>query len=314
MNVNSYISALVQYGLDKELFEPCDKAFIINQLISSLQLSSYEPVEPSKLALEVILQGLLEDAVERGIIGEDITSRDLLDTKLMGVLTPPPREVRAKFASLYMQDARKATDWFYQFSQDTDYIRRYRIQKDIRWKTATEYGNLDITINLSKPEKDPKAIAAAKAAPQSGYPKCQLCAENEGYAGRINHPAWQNHRIIPVTIAGADWYLQYSPYVYYNEHCIVFNAEHTPMKIDKGDVIDRIETITGKRPVFYQFDAADKERLRDVFASYKIDAAIHFAAFKAVGESVRKPLQYYRNNIDSALTLLEVMEEFGCKN
>lgn len=129
MNVNSYISALVQYGLDKELFEPCDKAFIINQLISSLQLSSYEPVEPSKLALEVILQGLLEDAVERGIIGEDITSRDLLDTKLMGILTPPPREVRAKFASLYMQDARKATDWFYQFSQDTDYIRRYRIKK-----------------------------------------------------------------------------------------------------------------------------------------------------------------------------------------
>ena len=174
------------------------------------------------MALEVILQGLLEDAVERGIIGEDITSRDLLDTKLMGVLTPPPREVRAKFASLYMQDARKATDWFYQFSQDTDYIRRYRIQKDIRWKTATEYGNLDITINLSKPEKDPKAIAAAKAAPQSGYPKCQLCAENEGYAGRINHPARQNHRIIPVTIAGADWYLQYSPYVYYNEHCIAF--------------------------------------------------------------------------------------------
>ena len=244
MNVNSYISALVQYGLDKELFEPCDKAFIINQLISSLQLSSYEPVEPSKLALEVILQGLLENAVERGIIGEDITSRDLLDTKLMGVLTPPPREVRAKFASLYMQDARKATDWFYQFSQDTDYIRRYRIQKDIRWKTATEYGNLDITINLSKPEKDPKAIAAAKAAPQSGYPKCQLCAENEGYAGRINHPARQNHRIIPVTIAGADWYLQYSPYVYYNEHCIAFNAEHTPMKIDKAAFEKLLDFVT----------------------------------------------------------------------
>lgn len=244
MNVNSYISALVQYGLDKELFEPCDKAFIINQLISSLQLSSYEPVEPSKLALEVILQGLLENAVERGIIGEDITSRDLLDTKLMGVLTPPPREVRAKFASLYMQDARKATDWFYQFAQDTDYIRRYRIQKDIRWKTATEYGNLDITINLSKPEKDPKAIAAAKAAPQSGYPKCQLCAENEGYAGRINHPARQNHRIIPITIAGADWYLQYSPYVYYNEHCIVFNAEHTPMKIDKAAFEKLLDFVT----------------------------------------------------------------------
>ena len=244
MNVNSYISALVQYGLDKELFEPCDKAFIINQLISSLQLSSYEPVEPSKLALEVILQGLLEDAVERGIIGEDITSRDLLDTKLMGVLTPPPREVRAKFASLYMQDARKATDWFYQFSQDTDYIRRYRIQKDMRWKTATEYGNLDITINLSKPEKDPKAIAAAKNAPQSGYPKCQLCPENEGYAGRMNHPARQNHRIIPIRIAGADWFLQYSPYVYYNEHCIVFNAEHVPMKIDRSAFAKLLDFVT----------------------------------------------------------------------
>ena len=233
MNVNENITALVQYGLDKKLIEPCDKAFIINQLLSPLQLDSFAPAEVRTMALEQILKGLTDDAVNRGIIEDDITSRDLYDTKLMGILTPLPREVRSKFEALYAQSPKAATDWFYRFSQDTDYIRRYRIQKDLRWKTTTEYGNLDITINLSKPEKDPRAIAAAKAAPQSGYPKCQLCAENEGYAGRLNHPARQNHRIIPITIGGQPWFLQYSPYVYYNEHCIAFNSQHTPMKIDK---------------------------------------------------------------------------------
>ena len=244
MDVNMYISALVQYGLDKKLIEPCDKAFIINQLLTPQQLDSYEPAEIRPIALEQILKGLTDDAVNRGIISDDITSRDLYDTKLMGILTPMPREVRSTFEALYNQSPKAATDWFYKFSQDTDYIRRYRIQKDLRWKTVTEYGNLDITINLSKPEKDPKAIAAAKSAPQSGYPKCQLCAENEGYAGRMNHPARQNHRIIPITVAGADWYLQYSPYVYYNEHCIVFNAEHTPMKIDKAAFEKLLDFVT----------------------------------------------------------------------
>ena len=244
MDVNMYISALVQYGLDKKLIEPCDKAFIINQLLTPQQLDSYEPAEIRPIALEQILKGLTDDAVNRGIISDDITSRDLYDTKLMGILTPMPREVRSTFEALYEQSPKAATDWFYKFSQDTDYIRRYRIQKDLRWKTVTEYGNLDITINLSKPEKDPKAIAAAKSAPQSGYPKCQLCAENEGYAGRMNHPARQNHRIIPITVAGADWYLQYSPYVYYNEHCIVFNAEHTPMKIDKAAFEKLLDFVT----------------------------------------------------------------------
>ena len=233
MNVNTYISALVQYALNKELIEPCDKTFMINQLCAVLQLDSFEAVEAGSLPLEVILQGILDDAVARGVCASDITSRDLLDTKLMGILTPLPREVRRKFANLYAQDPKLATDWFYKFAQDTDYIRRYRIQKDLRWKTVTEYGNLDITINLSKPEKDPKAIAAAKAAPQSDYPKCLLCMENEGYAGRINHPARQNHRLIPVTVAGEEWFMQYSPYVYYNEHCIVFNSKHTPMVISK---------------------------------------------------------------------------------
>ena len=213
MNVDTYIASLIQYGLDRGLFESCDRTYMTNQLLQVLELDSFSPSESRAMPLEEILKGLLDGAVERGVCGDDITSRDLLDTKLMGILTPPPREVRKKFSALYEKSPEAATDWYYRFSQDTDYIRRYRIQKDVRWKTATEYGNLDITINLSKPEKDPKAIAAAKAAPQSGYPKCQLCAENEGYAGRINHPARQNHRIIPVTIAGADWYLQYSPYV-----------------------------------------------------------------------------------------------------
>lgn len=244
MDLNSNISALVQYGLDKKLIEPCDKAFIINQLLIPQQLDSFEPVETRPMPLEQILKGLVDDAVNRGIIENDSTSRDLFDTKLMGILTPLPREVRSKFAALYAEDPKAATDWFYKFSQDTDYIRRYRIQKDLRWKTSTEYGNLDITINLSKPEKDPKAIAAAKAAPQSGYPKCQLCAENEGYAGRMNHPARQNHRIIPITIGGAQWYLQYSPYVYYNEHCIAFNAKHTPMKIDKAAFEKLLDFVT----------------------------------------------------------------------
>ena len=244
MNVNENISALVQYGLDKKLIEPCDKAFIINQLLTPQQLDSYEPAEVRTMPLEVILKGLTDDAVNRGIISDDITSRDLYDTKLMGILTPMPREVRSKFETLYAESPKAATDWFYKFSQDTDYIRRYRIQKDLRWKTTTEYGNLDITINLSKPEKDPKAIAAAKAAPQSGYPKCQLCAENEGYAGRMNHPARQNHRIIPITIGGSLWYLQYSPYVYYNEHCIAFNAEYTPMKIDKAAFEKLLDFVT----------------------------------------------------------------------
>lgn len=245
MKIDSYVHALAEYGIAKGLIEPCDRIYITNQLLAALQLDDIEPAGNGKyMPLEVILHGLLENAVSRGICGEDSTSRDLFDTKLMGILTPAPREVRRQFAALYAKDPNEATDWFYKFSQDTDYIRRYRIRKDMRWKAATEYGNLDVTINLSKPEKDPKAIAAAKNAPQSGYPKCQLCAENEGYAGRMNHPARQNHRIIPIQIAGADWYMQYSPYVYYNEHCIVFNTEHTPMVIDKAALLKLLDFVT----------------------------------------------------------------------
>ena len=234
MDLNENISALVQYGLNKKLIEPCDKAFIINQLLTPQQLESFEPAQTRQLPLEVILKGLTDDAVNKGIIPDDTTSRDLYDTKLMGILTPMPHEVRSKFDSLYAQDPKAATDWFYRFSQDTDYIRRYRIQKDLRWKTATEYGVLDITINLRKPERDPEEIAAALSESQTGYPNCQLCAENEGYAGREGHPARQNHRIVPVEISGETWYLQYSPHVYYNEHCIVFNERHTPLRVSKA--------------------------------------------------------------------------------
>ena len=180
------------------------------------------------------MKDLLDWAVENGRIEDDTTSRDLFDTELMGRLTPRPSQVIRAFRTRYEESPEAATDWYYQFSQDTDYILRYRIAKDVKWVAPTPYGDLDITINFSKPEKDPRAIAAAKTAPQGGYPKCQLCRENEGYAGRMNHPARQNHRIIPITIDGKDWFFQYSPYVYYNEHCIVFNGQHVPMKIDRS--------------------------------------------------------------------------------
>ncbi len=233
--IDQYIAALADYGVRTGLIEPADRVWAVNTLLNVLELQEYiEPEEHLEIPLEEILNNLLDFSVQRGVIQGDITSRDLFDTKLMGVLTPRPSQVIAAFQERYARSPKEATDWYYQLSQDTDYIRRYRIAKDVKWTAPTAYGELDITINLSKPEKDPKAIAAAKAAPQSGYPKCQLCRENEGYAGRMNHPARENHRIIPVTIDGKDWFLQYSPYVYYNEHCIVFNSVHTPMKIEQA--------------------------------------------------------------------------------
>ena len=233
--ISSYIAALADYGVRKGLLEAEDRVWAVNSLLQVLELQEYqEPEAALELPLEEILGVLVDFSVKRGIVEDNITSRDLFDTALMGVLTPRPSWVTEQFQRRAAQDRRAATDWYYQFSQDTDYIRRYRIAKDVKWLASTMYGELDITINLSKPEKDPRAIAAAKGAPQSGYPKCLLCRENEGYAGRMNHPARQNHRVIPVTIDGGDWFLQYSPYVYYNEHCIVFNSRHVPMKIDRS--------------------------------------------------------------------------------
>ena len=235
MQIETYIDSLVSYAMNCALAEPCDHTVLTNRLLEILGKDDYIPSEePQTEDLEEILAGMVDYAVQKGLCQDNITARDLFDTKLMGALTPMPREVIRTFEALYAQDPVKATDWYYKFSCDTDYIRRYRICKDMRWKYASAYGEMDITINLSKPEKDPKAIAAARNAPQSAYPKCQLCAENEGYAGRMNHPARQNHRIIPITMDGQPWCLQYSPYVYYNEHCIVFNSRHIPMKIDKA--------------------------------------------------------------------------------
>ena len=229
------IEDLLGYALRTGLIEECDRTWAANRLLQTLGLESWEPPQTVReRPLEDILKELLDNAAARGVIQNDITSRDLFDTELMGILTPRPSQVIQSFREKYRQSPEAATDWFYLFCQDTDYIRRYRVARDRKWKAATPYGELDITINLSKPEKDPKAIAAAKAAPQTSYPKCQLCRENEGYAGRLNHPARQNHRIVPITINQEDWFLQYSPYVYYNEHCIVLNGRHTPMKIDKA--------------------------------------------------------------------------------
>ena len=231
--VDCSIRKLVCYGLETGLITKRDEIFATNRIMEILSVDSMECEENfCQIDLEETLKELLDYAVEKGIIEDTVTHRDLFDTKLMSALMPRPSEVTDKFYSLYKESPLAATDYFYKLSCDSDYIRRYRIKKDMKWVTPTEYGDLDITINLSKPEKDPKAIAAQKSAPQSGYPKCMLCRQCEGYAGRLNFPARQNHRIIPITVNGSDWCFQYSPYVYYNEHCIVFNAEHTPMSIN----------------------------------------------------------------------------------
>ena len=245
MKIETYIDSLVSYAMNCGLAEPEDHMILTNRLLELVGKDEYVPSdEPQSEDLEEILAGLLDYACEKGLCDDNITARDLFDTKLMGALTPMPREVIKTFREKYAQSPETATDWYYKLSCDTDYIRRYRIKKDMRWKYDSDYGQIDITINLSKPEKDPKAIAAAKNAPQSAYPKCLLCVENEGYAGRMNHPARQNHRVIPIKMAGGDWCLQYSPYVYYNEHCIVFNSQHIPMKIDKSAFEKLLDFVT----------------------------------------------------------------------
>lgn len=234
--ISKSVKKLVNYGLETELISKADEIYSRNSILEILHIDEYKESEDKceGAALEEILAELLSYAVEKGIIDDNITDRDLFDTKLMSALVPRPSEVINKFYSIYKTSPEAATEYYYKLSRDTDYIRRYRIAKDLKWTTDTDYGIIDITVNLSKPEKDPKAIEAAKNAPQSAYPKCMLCVENEGYAGRGNHPARQNHRIIPIQIDGGKWGFQYSPYVYYNEHCIVFNSQHTPMVIDKG--------------------------------------------------------------------------------
>ena len=235
MNIDLSVAQLIQYALEKGLIDPEDYTWAVNRILDALHLSEFE--QPRRIPprpLPAILSELLDYAVAQGIIEDTITHRDLFDTELMGRLTPRPSQVQRRFRELYAKSPETATNWYYRFCQDTNYIRADRVAKDVKWVTSTEYGDLDITINLSKPEKDPKAIAAALSAPQSGYPACLLCAENEGYAGHLNHPGRQNHRILPLTIGEQPWHLQYSPYVYYPEHCIALNHKHTPMKIDRS--------------------------------------------------------------------------------
>ena len=239
------IKKLVTYGMETGLISEEEKIYSTNLILDVLKLDDYEEPEENyeTVELEPVLKELLDYAVEKGLIEDSVVYRDLFDTRLMNCLMPRPSQVIKTFKEKYAVSPKEATDYYYKLSRDSDYIRRYRVCKDMKWVTNTEYGDIDITINLSKPEKDPKAIAAAKLAKQSGYPKCQLCRENEGYAGRTNHPARENHRIIPITINGGQWGFQYSPYVYYNEHCIVFNGQHVPMKVERATFVKLFDFI-----------------------------------------------------------------------
>ena len=246
-NVCDLIRDLVDYAARKGLIDDLDRVFCRNRLMEEMQVYDYTPSSPEakEYPLEEILGALCDYAIENGIISDrGVTGRDLFDTKLMGILTPRPSEVVREFNRLYAISPEAATDYFYRLSCDSDYIRTYRVKKDLKWVYSGKYGDIDITINLSKPEKDPKAIAAAKTQKQTGYPKCAICRENEGYSGSMTQAARQSHRIIPMTMAGQDWYLQYSPYVYYNEHCIALSASHTPMKIDRAAFVKILDFVT----------------------------------------------------------------------
>ncbi|MCI5500442.1 MAG: UDP-glucose--hexose-1-phosphate uridylyltransferase [Lachnospiraceae bacterium] len=242
--MDKVISELVSYGMLNGLITEDDKVYVINRLLELFDKKDFVWSDEQVRPIHLILEDMMNYAIEQGIMEDDtITTKDLFDTKIMGLITPMPSQVREKFQRLYSESPKLATDYYYKFSQDTNYIRRDRIEKDEKWTTDTEYGQIDITINLSKPEKDPRDIAKAATAKKNEYPKCLLCEENEGYAGHISHPARQNHRIIPVKLADRDYYFQYSPYVYYNEHCIVFNKEHTPMKIDKAVFVKLLDFV-----------------------------------------------------------------------
>ncbi len=319
-----YVECLIGYAVKKELVDPRDVVYVRNQLLDLLQLEGYdaEQVAPADVSLEQCLAALVDDAAARGLLPDNtVTYRDLFDTRIMGLLTPRPSWVIDRFWSLYRQDPRQATDFFYSFSQDTDYIRRYRVEKDQKWTTDTPFGTLDITINLSKPEKDPKAIAAAKNAPPAVYPKCALCKETEGFAGNLQAAPRQNHRIIPMTLNGEGWSLQYSPYVYYNEHCILLNNQHTPMKIN-GATFEKLLDFVEQFPHYTAGSNADLPIVGGSILSHdhfqggcyefpmaraEIEQEVHFSAYPTVRAGiVRWPLSVLRlNSTDrTALTAL----------
>ena len=303
MQIETYIDSLISYAMNTGLAMPEDHMVLQNRLLEALGKDEYIPSHEEQIEdLEQILKGLLDYACANGLCEDNITARDLFDTKLMGLLTPMPREVIRTFREKFADSAEAATDYYYKLSCDSDYIRRYRIAKDMRWKYASDYGDLDITINLSKPEKDPKAIAAAKNAPQSSYPKCMLCVENEGYAGRMNHPARQNHRVVPVTVSGEQWCMQFSPYVYYNEHCIVFNQKHTPMKIDRS-AFEKLLDFVGTFPHYFVGSNADLPIVGGSILSHEhfqgghytfametapVDQQLHFAGYDDIQAGIVK--------------------------
>lgn len=259
INISLEIEKVIQYALNKKLIEEADVVYTRNRLLEVLQLDEIEEVAISKdnVDIDKTLENIMEWALAKGILKNDgIVMKDLFDTKIMGCVMPRPSEVINKFNELYKNSSKEATDYFYELSKSSNYIRVKRVNKDLKWKTSTEYGDIDITINLSKPEKDPKAIAMAKNMPSSSYPKCLLCKENEGYSGRINHPARQNHRIIPLSLSGEKWWFQYSPYVYYNEHCIVFKNEHEPMKISRK-TFERLLDFIEQYPHYFLGSNAD---------------------------------------------------------
>lgn len=258
MTIDSAIKSLVKYGIKEGLLDKFDERWAVNRVLEVLALDAIESDAETfeNATLEELLKILLDFACEKGLCEDSVVYRDLFDTKIMGAICPRPSEVIKKFKGLYDESPKKATEYYYNISRKSDYIREYRIKNDVKWVTPTEYGDIDITINLSKPEKDPKAIAAALKMKQSSYPLCMLCPENEGYAGRVNHPARQNHRVIPLELEGENWCLQYSPYVYYNEHCIVFSAEHTPMKISEQG-FRRLFAFVKKFPHYFVGSNAD---------------------------------------------------------
>lgn len=322
---DSYIKALISYAVKNSLIEECDRVYCTNGILSLLKKDSYEiGCKEANGEINEILDALCDYAAKNGIIEDSITYRDLFDTAIMGVLTPRPSQVIEKFNSLYAVSPEAATDYYYKLSGDTNYIRRDRIAKILKWQHSGDYGTIDITVNLSKPEKDPKAIAAAKNAPQSGYPKCQLCRECEGYAGRVDFPARQNHRIIPITINNSGWFMQYSPYVYYNEHCIVFNGEHTPMKIDKAAFSKLLEFVT-LFPHYFVGSNADLPIVGGSILSHEhfqggryefamerapIEKKISFAGFENVDAGIVKwPMSTIRLLSESKEALVELADK-----
>ncbi len=297
------VKQLVNYAQEKELIEDCDRAYVTNRLLEILGLDGIDDEKVcEKAELENILDTICDYAFEKGLIeNNSVVYRDLFDTKIMGALMPMPSAVISKFKELYKASPEKATDYYYHISKASNYIREYRVKKDLKWNTESVYGDIDITINLSKPEKDPKAIAAAKLLPQSGYPKCLLCLENEGYAGRVNSPARQNHRIIPLNLGGDDWFLQYSPYVYYNEHCIAFSKEHTPMKIDRATFekqLDFVEVL----PHYFIGSNADLPIVGGSILSHNhMQGGRYTFAMEKAGDEIGLLFDGFENNVKASI-------------